>query len=175
MTRPRRRPRIIGPFFLIAIVLSAGVFLWQKQQRERQLADVGPPVVERQVIDAPEADSVPPPDLVLAQAAKLGLTPSQRQRLDPLVQAYGKDLRPLQEQLQAATQRFAAYQQAQQGRKQVPVADIQSQMAEISELSGLMVSLRRSYWQQIAPILTAAQETRARELWRQSLMPAKGQ
>ena len=175
MARPSRRPRIVGPYFLIAIALSAGLFVWQKRQNEQKLQSAPPPVVEHQMIDVPESQSVPPPDLVAAHAPELGLTQSQRQRLDSVVKAYNRERQPLQAEMQAASQSFAAYQQSKAGSKQVPVAEIQTQMAQFSQLSSRLVALRQGYWEQVAPLLTERQRTQARDLWRQSLAPAKGQ
>lgn len=165
--KPRRR--IIGPFFLIAIILSAALFMWQKRQNARQAAQAGPPVVERQVIDTPLTESVPPPDLVRSHADELGLQPAQIRRLDPLVASYLSDLNPLQQQLGEANLRLEAYQRKAQDRKQVPTAEIQEQMSEVSQISGRMVSLRQSYWQKLAAILNPDQQARARELWRGTL------
>lgn len=174
MARPNRRPRLIGPFFLIAILLSAGVFIWQKQRNEQVLDTAPPPVVEHQVIDAPGTQIAPSPELVSTHAKELGLTEAQSKRIEPLVKAYLAELKPLQDQTQAAAQRFQSYQQSKAGSKQVPLAEIQTQMGEVGQLSGRMVALRQQYWAQISPILTEQQRSHARELWRQSLMPAQG-
>jgi hypothetical protein len=169
MARRNKRPRIIGPFFLIAIVLSAGWFLWQKQQQGGPPRDAAPPVVERQVIDAGDSESVPSPDVVRSNATALGLKAEQLRRLDPVAQAYENELEPLQAQTQTAVQRFQGYQESKQGQKQVPTAEIQEQMAEIGQLSGRMVSLRQRYWEATAPILTPSQRAQALDLWRQRL------
>jgi Spy/CpxP family protein refolding chaperone len=175
MARPNRRPRLIGPFFLIAILLSAGVFIWQKQRNEQKLQSAPPPVVEHQVIDEPPTQSVPPPDLVLAHAKELGLTQSQRRRLDPVAKAYAGELQPLQAEMKRASQTFTAYQESKKGSKQVPLAELQAQIAELSQLSTRLVNLRQRYWEQMAPVLTGKQQAQARDLWRQNLSPAKGQ
>jgi len=175
MARPNRRPRIIGPFFLIAILLSAGVFYWQKQKNEMRLQNAPRPVVEHQVIAAPQTQSAPSPEVLSIHAKELGLNEAQAKRIEPLVKAYLAELKPLQAETQAAAKRFEAYQQAKAESRQVPMAELQAQMGELSALSSRMVSLRQQYWGEIAPILTEQQRWRARELWRQSLMPAKGQ
>lgn len=175
MARPSRRPRIVGPYFLIAIVLSAGLFIWQKRQNEQKLQNAPPPVVEHQVIDTPDTQSVPPPDLVMGRAKDLGLTDAQQERLWPVAKAYRAEALPLQAQTQAASLRFAVYQQSKAGSKQVQIAEIQAQMAQLSELSSRQVALRQGYWEQVAPILTERQRTQARDLWRQSLTPTKRQ
>lgn len=171
MVRPNRRPRLIGPFFLIAILLSAGVFYWQKQKNERVLDTAPPPVVEHQVIDAPEGQIAPSPEIVTTHAKELGLTATQSKRIDPLVKAYLAELKPLQAQTQEAAQRFQAYQQSKAGVRQVPTAELQAQMGEVGELSSRMIALRREYWGQIAPMLTQEQQRQARELWASSLKP----
>jgi hypothetical protein len=171
----KRRPRIIGPFFLIAILLSAGIFYWQKQKNERVLQAAPPPVVEHQVIDVPETDIAPSPEIVSSHAKDLKLTPAQSKRVEPLVKAYQAELKPLQAQTLAATQRFQSYQESRAKTKQVPMAELQEQMGELSQLSGRMISLRQQYWAQISPVLTEPQRAQARELWRQSLTPAKAQ
>ncbi|MGE5530823.1 MAG: hypothetical protein ACM3VW_01735 [Bacteroidota bacterium] len=168
---PAKRPRIIGPFFLIAILLSAGIFYWQKQKNERALDVAPPPVVERQVIDMPDTDIAPSPEIVTAHAKELRLTPAQLKRIEPLVKAYVAEMKPLQAEADAATQRFQSYQQSRAKTKQVPMAELQEQMGEVSQLSGRMLSLRRQYWEQIAPILSKEQQQQARELWAQSLKP----
>jgi hypothetical protein len=165
----KRRPRIIGPFFLIAILLSAGIFYWQKQKNERALDVAPPPVVERQVIDTPDTDIAPSPEIVTAHAKELRLTPAQSKRLEPLVKAYVAEMKPLQAEVQAATQRFQSYQQSRAKTKQVPVAELQEQMGEVSQLSGRMLSLRRQYWAKIQPMLAPKQQRQARELWAESL------
>ena len=81
MAPPSRRPRIIGPFFLIALLLSAGFLVWQKHQRE--VAVAMPPVVEHQVVGGGNSgdEVVPRPDLVLDYADDLKLSAAQRQKL----------------------------------------------------------------------------------------------
>lgn len=175
MARPNRRPRIIGPFFLIAILLSYGIFIWQKHKNEQALETAPPAVLERQVIDAPETDLAPSPEIITAHAAELKLTPAQTQRIEPVVKAYVAELKPLQAETQAATARFQEYQKTRAKTKQVPMAELQEQMSELGQLSSRMIALRQQYWGQVATILTEQQRSQARELWRQSLMPAKGQ
>lgn len=172
MARPRlpERPRTIGPFFLVAILLSAGILIWQKQQNQRRLDTLPPPRVEHQVIDEPDSASVPPPDLVQAQAARLKLTPQQLAQVDRLATAYGAELKPLQEQLASASAAYAGYQKTKQTQKQVPLAEIQAQMSEISGISTRMVALRQSYWPRLAAILSPDQQKQARRLWQEALM-----
>ncbi|MHB8995906.1 MAG: hypothetical protein ACYC63_11735 [Armatimonadota bacterium] len=171
MPRSTKRPRIIGPFFLIAILLSAGIFYWQKHKNEQAL-DIAPPaVVERQVIDVPETDIAPSPEILTAHAKELRLTAAQSRRIEPLVKVYVAEMKPLQAEAQAATARFQAYQQSRSKTKQVPMAELQEQMGEVSQLSGRMLALRRQYWGQIAPILSKEQQRQARELWAQSFKP----
>jgi hypothetical protein len=168
MPRSTKRPRIIGPFFLIAILLSAGIFYWQKHRNEQALSVAPPPVVERQVIDT-DTEIAPSPEIVTAHAKELRLTGAQSNRIEPLVKGYQAELKPLQAQVQEATARFQTYQQSRLKTKQVPMAELQEQMGEVSQLSGRMLSLRRQYWGQIAPILSKEQQRQARELWAQSL------
>jgi len=173
MARPSRRPRIVGPYFLIAIVLSAGLFTWQKRQNEQKLQNAPPPMIEHQVVDT-QSDSVPP-EVVTTHAKDLRLTATQLRRIEPLVKAYQAEVKPLQAELFTASQSFASYQQSKAGSKQVSVAELQAQMSQLSELSSRQVALRQGYWEQVAPILTERQQTQARDLWRQSLTPTKGQ
>ncbi|MEN6643286.1 MAG: hypothetical protein ABFE08_12645, partial [Armatimonadia bacterium] len=172
---PAKRPRPIGPFFLIAILLSAAIFIWQKRQNEARLQTSTPPVIEHQVIDQPETESVPSPDLVRAHADELNLTAPQLRRLDPLVQAYQRELKPLQTEADAAVKRFQSYQQQKQGQKQVPMSEIQEQMSEVSALSSRLAALRQQHWHQVAPILTPRQRAKALKLWQQTLSkPSQG-
>lgn len=177
MHRPNRRYRPIGPFFLIAIVLSAAIFIWQKRQNEVSLQNTPPPIVEHQVIDGPLTESVPPPDLVRDHAAGLGLTAAQIRRLNPVVSAYEREVEPLQAEVNAAVARFRSRQEQRQEHERVQISQMQEQMSEVSELSGRLVALRRQYWQQVAPILTPAQKTAALKLWQQRLSraPSSGQ
>jgi hypothetical protein len=168
-----RKRRPIGPFFLAALIISAGVFIWQKQQTARQLASLPPPIVEHQTIGGTElaAAAVPPPDFVHQQAQRLGLTVTQIASLVPVEAAYQEELAPLEQQMDDAVARFSEYQQAQADRKRVKVEDVQQQMAEIAELSGRMAALRQSYWAQTAPLLSTTQQSAAKKLWAESLTP----
>lgn len=173
MTRPSRRPRIIGPFFLIAIVISAGLFIWQKQQNERRLRTAPPPVLERQTIQgaAPGAASLPSPEWVQQHANELQLDAKQRQALAPLVVTYQREMRPLQDQLTTALAAFGDYQRQQQGKRAVSLADVQREMSRVSELSGRMAALRQSYWGKVTPLLSSKQQAAAQKLWAESLKP----
>lgn len=175
MARQSRRRRIVGPYFLVAIVLSAGLFMWQKRQHEQQSQNAPPPVIEHQVIDVPETAGAPPLELVEQSARELGLTAKQRQRLDPVLRSYRDELRPLQAEARAAGARFEQYQKSLAGARVVSTQEIQTRMAEVSQLSRRMVALRQRYWEQVSPLLTEAQRTRAGELWRESLRYPKTQ
>ncbi|MCE5237471.1 hypothetical protein LLH23_03160 [bacterium] len=168
---PRRR--VIGPFFIIALIVSVGVFIWQKQQTARRLADVPPPVVEHQVIGGTdlEAAAVPAPSYVQEQAQALGLSAGQLKSLAPVVTAYQEELGPLQQQMGVAVARYGQYQEAQADRQRVKVDDLRLQMAVISDLSGRMAVLRQSYWERTARLLTDNQQSAAKKLWARSLTP----
>jgi hypothetical protein len=171
--RLTRKPRIIGPFFVLAIMLSAAVFVWQKRQTEHEVAVAPPPVVEHQVQAGagPETTAVPPPDLVWKNAARLKLTERHKQRLEPVVTAYEKQAAPLRQRLDVASREFSASQRRPNVRKPVEFAELQQQMAVVSALSGEMAALRVQYWQQIAPLLTPEQQRQARQVWVDTLRP----
>jgi len=161
---PRRR---IGPFFLVALVVSAGVFVWQRHQTARQLETMPPPVVEHQVIGGgnDKDEVVPRPDLAVDYAADLKLSAAQRQKLEPIIARYRKEAAPLEEELALEQDRWERLDVEAMGRDRPSGQQIFEHMAKYSELSGRLTRLRYAYWPEVAKGLTARQRARARLLW----------
>lgn len=172
--RRSSKPPIIGPFFIVSLIVGLGLFLVHRTLINRQLAKLPPPVVERQRLTGagPQATAAPDPAVVRDHAAELKLTPAQEAKLDPIVTPYLKEKADLERQLQPALKRFEEFQAQTAKRKHTDVQEIQEHMAEISQLSGEMAALRQRYWLRVKDVLTEAQRRQAEELWRREL--AKG-
>lgn len=167
-----KRPRAIGPFFIIMLIISIGLLAW----RHYVLSSVhtqpeGHPVVEHHVITGTGALAlaVPPPDMILRHAKELKLSAAQHKQLAALASAYQRDLEPLNQQMQRARASYLQYQQSVAHWRRVPGSEITKHMQEISALSGQMATLRTDYWNRLSPLLTATQRKQARTLWRKSL------
>jgi hypothetical protein len=167
MDRPNRRPRIIGPFFIIALLLSVGLLTWQRQQKQHQIDVLPPPVIEHQVIGSStgSAESMPRPDLVLDRADTLKLSADQRQKLQSIIAQYRKEAAPLQEQLSVEQDRWSRVDVEAMGKDRPSGQQIAEHLARYSELSGRLTQLRYAYWPQVAPVLSAWQRHEASLLW----------
>jgi len=167
MARPHRRPRIIGPFFLVAIVVSAGLFMWQKRQNQRAAENAGPPVIERQVAaGADDKDEVVPrPDLVLDYAADLRLSPEQREKVEPIIARYRQEAAPLKEQLALEQDRWERVDVEAMGKDRPSGQQIAEHLAKYSELSGRLTRLRYAYWPEVEKTLSLWQRQRVSLFW----------
>ncbi|MEN6546565.1 MAG: hypothetical protein ABFE07_11020 [Armatimonadia bacterium] len=169
----KRRPHIIGPFFLIAILLSAGVFYWHKLQNAKEAVVAAPPVIYHQVTEstAPSTDEAPAPDpiLILRHAQELGLTGERQKQLAKIVGTYGDEVQPLKLKLEAAGRQFAESRRKADPSHPVSMSDLEQQAATVSEYSRQKVAMKQRYWRQIAPLLTTDQQRKVLELWSEFL------
>jgi hypothetical protein len=171
MARPNRRPRIVGPFFLIALLLSAGIFIWQKQQHTQAMQTVGRPIIEHQVIggESGSGEVMPRPDLVEDYADDLKLSAAQRQKLAPIIARYRREAAPLKEQLSLEQDRWERVDVEAMGKDRPSGQQISEHLAKYSELSGRLTRLRFAYWPQVEPVLSLWQRHRVSLFWMSEL------
>ena len=153
-TRKSRRWFVIGPGLILSAVLAIQIVVTNRK------TDSAPPIVEHYVSSASISDDSVPIDGInsmLKFEKKLALTSGQHESLLKLHSEWMEKSRPFDDRLRRASEEFNSFM-ARNPKGRVPVSEIQSHAASVSNLSGQAVSMRKVYWQRALIILNTKQK-----------------
>jgi len=114
----------------------------------RHQATMSPPIIESQVIGGSQEQKVAPPreiGYILKNANKAALTAQQKASITKLRQEYESKSKPMKADLEKASSDFQSFMK--KTGKRASIKEIQTQTAQVSDLSRQLSTLRKAYWQ----------------------------
>lgn len=155
-----------GTIITVLLALAIGGYGVYRQQR----IATQPPVVERLVQGTTPRGITPTPEFLLRHRSDLRLSETQVQRIRAITVAYRKDLAPYQQRMKVVSANYQRQMERAKTKTHLSVQAIQNAGGDVQQISSIVVTTRRAYWQQARAVLTAPQRAQAEQLATQATL-----
>lgn len=148
-----------GSLIMLLLALGMGGYSVYQHYRETHR----PPVIEHHLQGTSPRGIAPAPEFALRQRALLALTPEQVQHITRLAAAYRREIAPVQRRLKSAAEIYQKFLERESASARPQITEIETRGADVRQLSGVLVTTRHAYWQQVRALLTPVQQQRLDE------------
>ncbi|GEM_PF-1635430 len=135
----------------IALIIG-GYYLYQQKTTPPK-----GPVIERTVQGVAKENITPAPEFIIKQKAELQLSDAQLKKMQSITAAYRKEITPYQQKIRAESFKYEKKMKELRERN-ASVDEITSAYDDISRLSSIISTTRKSYWQQAKNLLSDSQQ-----------------